>query len=596
MTAPTTTSPATPQPNAPDTATHRPRLRLNRQIPILLMAVLVGVLGGYGAVAFRFVIKSMQHLFYGQGGDILEFVHVIPPWMLVAMPALGGLVVGCIVYYGAREAKGHGVPEVMEAVVLREGRIRKRVALVKILASAISIGSGGSVGREGPIVQIGSSIGSSVGQLLKVNRFQRKTLVGCGAAAGIAATFNAPVAGVLFALEILLGDFGLTSFSPVVLSSVTATTISRYYFGDFPAFVVPVYEVASLWEFCIYPFLGLVTGLVAIAFTTLLYKGEDLFDALPIHETIKPAIGGALLGLMLLKLPHVFGVGYGAINLSLTNQIGPMLLLALVGAKILATAVTIGSGGSGGVFAPSLFIGAMTGGIFGWCAGQLFPGLVASPGAYALVAMGGLVAGTTHAPITAILIIFELTGSYHIILPLMITCILSTLIASTLKRGSIYTIKLLRRGVDIEGGMEQNILRTLKVRDLMKPTCTTIAEAAPLGEIIRRFKTEDASYLHTVDADGRLTGVISFRDIRSVLDEPDLIPLVIARDVATRHVVTVHPGDTIATAMSLMGERGVSQLPVIDPDHGNALLATLSEKDVIAAYDRAVLHSDVGAE
>ncbi len=555
---------------------------------ILVLAVVVGVLAGYGAVLFRHIIRFIQYLFYGSSEGILTFVDTLPWYTIVLMPGLGGLIVGALVHYGAREAKGHGVPEVMEAVALRGGVIRKRVAVVKILASALSIGSGASVGREGPIVQIGASVGSTVGQLIRVGHVHQKTLVGCGAAAGIAATFNAPIAGVLFAMEVLLGNFGLASFSPIVLASVTATVISRYYFGDFPAFIVPSYEVITSWEYLLYPVLGVVCGLVAILFVIVLYKLEDGFDAIKIPYYIKAAIGGLILGVIMLKFPHVFGVGYGTIDMALLNTMPAMLMLALIGLKILATSITIGSGGSGGVFAPSLFIGAMIGGFFGWCAGQFFPGMVASPGAYALVAMGAVVAGTTHAPLTAILILFELTGDYAIILPVMTACIISTLTASTLKKGNIYTLKLLRRGVDISGGLEQNILKTIKVKDLMRPEMDTIAEGAPLSAIIEAFKFRDASYLHVVDGEKRLCGIISFRDIRSLLDEEHLNQLVIARDVATTDVITVTTSESIQKALQLMSAKDISQLPVVSEEDGKQLVGALLQKDVLTAYERAV--------
>ena len=557
--------------------------------PVLLLALIIGVLGGYGAVLFRFIIKGVQFAFYQHSVDFLEFEQMIPWYIIVGIPALGGLIVGVLIRLGAREAKGHGVPEVMEAVALRDGYIRKRVAVVKIMASAISIGSGGSVGREGPIVQIGSSIGSTVGQWFKVPRKHQKTLVGCGAAAGIAATFNAPIAGVLFSLEILLGEFGVSAFSPVVISSVMATTISRHYFGDFPAFIIPAHEIHSLWEFLIYPFLGLLCGVVSVVFVYILYKSEDIFDDyLKIPDFIKPAIGGFLLGLILLQFPHVFGVGYGGINLALTNQLPAMMLLALCVVKILATSITIGSGGSGGVFAPSLFIGAMTGGFFGSCAGMLFPDIVANPGTYALVAMGALVAGTTHAPITAILIIFELTGDYKIILPLMVCCIISTLLAIAIKRGSIYTIKLQRRGVDLSGGMEQNILQQLKVKNHMNSIVSTINEGATLNLIMDMFKKTNVSYLHMVDASGHLTGIISFRDIRPILDEEIPPSLIIARDIATLEVKTITPEDTIQAALRLMSSKGISQLPVIKDKESRILVGCLREKNVISAYDNEV--------
>lgn len=562
--------------------------------PVLLLALIIGVLGGYGAVLFRFVIKGVQFVFYQHSIEFLEFHHLIPWYITISIPCLGGLIVGLLIRLGAREAKGHGVPEVMEAVALKDGYIRTRVAFVKIMASAICIGSGGSVGREGPIVQIGSSIGSTVGQWFKVPRRHQKTLVGCGAAAGIAATFNAPIAGVLFALEILLGEFGVSAFSPVVISSVMATTISRHYFGDFPAFIIPAHEIHSLWEFLIYPFLGLLCGLVSLFFVYVLYKSEDIFDDyLKIPDFLKPALGGFLLGIILLKFPHVFGVGYAGINLTLLNNMPALMMLALCGIKILATSVTIGSGGSGGIFAPSLFIGAMIGGFFGWCAGILFPDIAANPGTYALVAMGALVAGTTHAPITAILIIFELTGDYKIILPLMVCCIISTLFAMALNKGSIYTIKLKRKGIDLLAGMEQNILIRLKTGSYMNGQCITIQENATLDRVMDAFKKDNASYLHVIDSKDHLTGIISFRDIRPILNEQIPSSLVIARDVASLDVKTITPEDNIQKALRIMSRKGISQLPVVKDKQNKILIGCLREKDILSAYDNEVIQSEI---
>jgi CIC family chloride channel protein len=562
---------------------------MHQHVYLSIIAILIGILGGYGAVLFRYAIKATQYAFYQNTDDILTFAHTLPFYLKIALPALGGLIVGPLVYFGAREAKGHGVPEVMEAVALRGGRIRPRVALVKIIASGITIGSGGSVGREGPIVQIGSSIGSTIGQLFKAPALRQRTFVGCGAAAGIAATFNAPIAGALFAAEVILGEFGLSTFSPVVLSSVTATTISRHYFGDFPAFILPTYKLVSLWEIFFYPLLGIIVGLVSLLFITVLYKSEDLFDDLKVPEYLKPALGGLMLGCLLIVWPNVFGVGYGTINLSLKNQLPFLLLLTLIFVKILATSITIGSGGSGGIFAPSLFIGAMTGGFFGWAVHEYFPLITADSGAYALVAMGALVAGTTHAPITAIIIIFELTSTYEIILPLMITCMMSTLITTSLKRGSIYTIKLARRGVEITQGWEQSVLRALKVMDIASDRVVTVPEDMHLVDIFETLKTEDVSYLHMVGNDGELKGIVSFSDIRSALQEEGLKHLVIARDVATTEVITICPSDSIQDALYRMGSNGISHLPVVEENDNSKIIGTLSKKDVMAVYNRAVL-------
>ena len=569
------------------------RWRLNQHVYLSLLAILIGILGGYGAVLFRFAIKAAQYGFYQNTSDILTFAHTLSPYLKIGLPALGGLLVGPIIYFGAHEAKGHGVPEVMEAVALRGGRIRSRVALVKILASGISIGSGGSVGREGPIVQIGSSIGSTLARILRVPRDREKTMVGCGAAAGIAATFNAPIAGVLFAIEILLGDFGLSTFSPVVLSSVTATTISRHYFGDFPAFIISPYKVISLWEFLFYPVLGIAAGFVALLFIISLYKCEDIFNALKIPDYLKPALGGLLLGGLLCKWPYVFGVGYGAVNLALKNQLPVLLLFSLIFVKILATSITLGSGASGGIFAPSLFIGAMTGGFFGSYVHEFFPLFTANSGAYALVGMGALVAGTTHAPITAILIIFELTGDYGIILPLMLSCILSTIITTSWEHGSIYTIKLLRRGIDISEGWEQNILRTLCVREIMSDRVITIPESMQLVDIINTLKIYNISYLHMVNGRDELTGVISFRDIRPMLQEDTLKRSVVARDIATMDVLTVRASDNVQLALEKMGLRGISQLPVVAEDNGIKVVGTVNKKDVLAAYEKTTVRREI---
>jgi CIC family chloride channel protein len=286
-------------------------------------------------------------------------------------------------------------------------------------------------------------------------------------------------------------------------------------------------------------------------------------------------------------------VGYGSINLSLKNQLPALLLFTLVFVKILATSVTIGSGGSGGIFAPSLFIGAMTGGFFGWCVHELFPLLTANSGAYALVGMGAVVAGTTHAPITAIIIIFELTATYKIILPLMISCILSTIITTSLKRGSIYTIKLLRRGIEISHGWEQSVLQALKVRDIMNDQVVTVPESMQLVDVINCLKTQDVSYLHMVSESYDLIGIISFRDIRPLLQEESLKQSVIARDVATTDVITIRPSDNIQLALQEMGSREISQLPVVAEDDSRKVIGTLSKKDVLAAYDKAVFHREI---
>ncbi|MEE8540449.1 MAG: chloride channel protein, partial [Desulfobacterales bacterium] len=484
----------------------------NEHTIMTALAVAVGLAGGFGAVGFRYLIDFFQSIAYGSHEELLAVIEFTPWYLRLLVPAGGGLIVGLLVYRFAREAKGHGVPEVMEAVALKSGVIRKRIVFVKALASAVCIGTGGSVGREGPIVQIGSAIGSSIGQLTKVSADRMKTLVGCGAAAGIAATFNAPIAGTMFALEVILGDFGIATFSPIVIASVMATAVSRHFLGDIPAFEVPAYELLSAWEFPLYAGLGLFCAIVGVAFTKILYKSEDLFDDFKFPEYLKPVIGGLMLGGMGFLFPHILGVGYGGINLSLWQTLSWWVLLVLVFYKIIATSITIGSGGSGGIFAPSLFLGAMAGGFFGTVVHQLFPTITATPGAYSIVGMGAVVSATTHGPISAILILFEMTGDYKIILPLMTTCIISTLFAGQFLRDSIYTLKLSRRGTDIRAGKEVNVLKSIAVKDIMNAQVETIQEDMKLSALAEMISKSKFNSFPVVDRMRNLTGMLSFID------------------------------------------------------------------------------------
>ena len=345
---------------------------------MVLAAILTGLAGAFGAVVFRLMIRSVQSVAWGTGfGEVIEeglLAEAVDPlararaldwWWRLVIPAIGGLVVGPLIYFFAREARGHGVPEVMKAVAIRGGIIRARVVVVKAIASAVTIGSGGSAGREGPIVQIGSAMGSAFGQFLKLPVLQLRTLVACGAAAGIAATFNAPIAGALFASEVIIGNFAVAQLTPIVISSVVATVVSRFFLGNHPAFLVPPYEILSPFELAPYMAAGVVAGVVGVTFIRSLGYAETAFERLKVPDYLKASIGGLMVGGIGVFLPEIFGVGYYTISLALTGQLTAMALGVLVVMKILSTSLTIGSGGSGGIFAPSLFLGAMTGGFLG---------------------------------------------------------------------------------------------------------------------------------------------------------------------------------------------------------------------------------------
>ncbi|MCB0355606.1 MAG: chloride channel protein, partial [Bdellovibrionales bacterium] len=371
------------------------------------MAILVGILAGYAAIGFRYLIGFFQNTILHHQLDwhlISPLDHVRGYWIFVILP-MGLLISTLITYFFAREAKGHGVPEVIEAVMTRSGRIRKRVVALKALASSITIACGGSVGREGPIVQIGSAGGSAIGQLLNLEPKLLKTLVGCGAAGAIAATFNTPIAGVIFAIEIIVLELKTKSFVPLVISSVFATVVSRLYLGNEPAFYVPEYRLSGPNELIFYLALGILSGILGVIVIKSVYGFEDFFDNLKVPFWTKPLIGGLILAALATIFPQTMGVGYDTVTEVLQQKSSLTIMASLVFLKIFATSLTLASGGSGGVFAPSLFIGAMLGGTYGYLVNLYFPDVTAGYGAYALVGMAALFSATGRATFTAIVIL-----------------------------------------------------------------------------------------------------------------------------------------------------------------------------------------------
>jgi CIC family chloride channel protein len=548
--------------------------------------------------AFFGGLEGLETLFeeglLAEASDSLDLARGVAWYWRLLLPALGGLIVGPLIYFFAREAKGHGVPEVMAAVALRGGVIRRRIVTVKALASAISIGSGGSVGREGPIVQIASALGSSIGQLLKVPASQMRTIVGCGAAAGVAATFNAPIAGALFAAEVIVGNFAVAQLSPIVISAVVATVVSRFALGDYPAFRVPAYELAGPFELLPYMVVGVVAGFVALAFMFTLYRTEDLFERLQIPDYLKASIGGLAVGAIGIWLPNVFGVGYGTITMALNGELAATMLGALLLAKLAATSLTIGSGGSGGIFAPSLFLGAMTGGFLGTFIHQWFPDATASSGAYALVTMGAVVAAATHAPITAIIMIFELTQTIKIIPPLMAACVISTLVTTFLNRDSIYTMKLRRRGIDLFEEETHNVLKTLYVHDILDREPVTLPASANLQTVLGRVLDSEHTEFFVVNERGELIGTIFLRALTRMLIEQDALRnVVVAGDMVDLHQVGVTPDDDLDLVMQMFSHGLFEELPVVDADDPKKLLGSVHKRDVIQAYNREVLRRDL---
>lgn len=567
------------RPSEPPPGTDRthPPSRLPSSAPrvsavLLLLAVVVGAMAGFGSIAFRWLVDTFTLVFSGHadyagaGGAAHSRLPALGPWFVLLAPVVGGLLYGPLVHRFAREARGHGVPEVMFAVARRGGRIKPVVAVVKSLASALCIGSGGSVGREGPIVQIGSALGSSLGRIVKVTEGRMRLLVACGAAGGIAATFNAPLAGVFFAMELILRAFTVEAFAAAVLSSVTAAVIGRTALGDVAFLTLPPFHVDHLAQYPLFALLGVAAGAVGIGFTRVLYLVEDVCDwAWRGPEWLRPAAGGLLLGTVLLALPEMYGVGYPVLENAVHGGYAAGFLLLLLVGKMLAAGLTIGIGGSGGVFAPSLFIGATLGAAYGAGTHALLPDdLAGAAGAYALVGMGAVFAGSSRAPITAVVVLFELTGQYSIILPMMLAIVLATVTSRLLSEDTVYTLKLRRRGIDLHAPPPPVPAGACSVRDVMEPAPRPVPADTGLEAAARLVGASPHGALPVCDEDGRCLGTLTVRSLASALDvrgRREQRPRT-AADLATPPAALT--ADTpLTAALSALADAPPSGIPVI---------------------------------
>ena len=555
---------------------------------LVALALLVGLGAGAGAIGFRYLILGLTEVFSGHR-DYSPLGHAANPhvpglgiWFVVLVPVLGGLIYGPLVSKFAPEARGHGVPEVMLSVAEMGGRIRPQVPAVKAVASALCIGSGGSVGREGPIVQIGSALGSVIGQIARVPERHLRLLVACGAAGGIAATFNAPIAGVFFALEVILGDFETASFGVVVLSSVTASAVARAVFGSSSFLHLPSFTLTSPLELVLYAGLGVLAGVVGVLFIRVLYGTEDLADRIWRGPAwARPAAGGVLLGLLLLAVPQMYGVGYPVLSRAVEGHYVLVFVLVLLVAKIAATSLTIAIGGSGGVFAPSLFMGAMLGSAFGQGVHALLPTLTAPTGAYALVGMGAVFAGSARAPITAVIILFELTGEYTIILPLMVAIVLATATSTRLSGDTIYTLKLRRRGIRIDRPRVVSVMRTVPVGTAMGSLPEPLDPHTPVAEVIARLSDRRDETLPVIDDHGRLIGIVSAIDVEERAVQHDAEELVAAQVAHTPR--TLRADDVLEDAVRALSSSEDPGLPVVAGDT-REVVGWITHRDVLQAY------------
>jgi len=559
---------------------------------MLILAALLGFLAGFASTFFRWMIEFFESIFSVKGFSLAGIPPQTYPFLLPLMPMLGGLFIGLICKYFPNAVKENGVHKVMYAVALNDGKVRKRTIASCAVTSSITIGSGGSAGREGPTVQIGAAVGSTIGQLLHLSTERMRVLVGCGAAAGIAASFNAPLAGVLFALEIILGDFAIHTFSPIIIASVIGTVTGRALEGNEVTFNVPVHELVHPTEIIFYLALGMLCGIVARLFTFMYFYVQQIFEEkLNMPDLYKPAIGGLIVGMVSIFMPQILGNGYDVMEQALTGQMFWGLAFLLVFMKIICTSITLGSGGMGGVFAPSLFIGAMVGTAFGSSVHFIFPTLSASAETYSVVGMGAVAGAVMQAPLTNILMLFELTNDYTLILPIMATCIAASYTYQRFTKHSIYMQNLLNKGINIRHGREASIMNSIKVQDVMSTDITTIAQEMPFRKILETISYSKNFYFPVLDNRGDMTGILSFSDIREVIFEEQLGDLLVAGELANTKVYSLTPQQNLNEAMEIFSQLDVDQLPVVRSEDKLKVIGMLTRGDMMASYNRAILVS-----
>jgi len=556
------------------------KLRPSENQLFALLAIAIGLSGGLAAVGFHELIEvasdgfdEITHALEGTIGDAAVMVPVV----------VGALLVGPLVFRVASEAKGHGVPEVMEAVQTKGGRIRPRVASVKALASAITIGSGGSAGREGPIVQIGSTLGSFISRPFKMSDRRRSTYVAAGAAAGVAAIFNAPLAGVFFALEVILRSFTARGFSTVVISAVTANAVWRVLVSDDPVLTVEPFKLEHPMELVLYGALGLLAALVALGFVRLLYYVEDRFEALEILGDLKPALGALIVGGIGVASVDVLGSGIGGIDKALAGNIAIVTVLLLLVGKAIATSFTLGSGGSGGVFSPSLFIGAFLGSAYGSLVHELFPGVAEQQGAYAVVGMAAVFAAAAQAPMASIFMVFEMTNDFDLIMPLMTACAVSTVAYSALKRESIYMEKLIRKRVNFDPERDQNLMETISLTRAAEAKYLAVLASTHPTVVSDQLDWSSEEYVIGVAGDRSLVCVVSRDAIYEAARNGDS-SITEIRALADRSMPIAHPSDSLEQGMEMLEDASIDFLPVVD--WNERLLGVATRFAIVRAYEQ----------
>jgi CIC family chloride channel protein len=562
---------------------------------IVLMSFLaagVGLLAGIVAYILYKLIGLFTNLFFfhevtttfrSVGG------HHLGLWVIL-IPVVGGLIVGLMAKYGSSKIKGHGIPEAMEAVLVNRSRIEPKVALLKPISAAIAIGTGGPFGAEGPIIQTGGALGSLVGQFLHTTAVERKVLLACGAAAGMSATFNTPIAGVILAIELLLFEFKSRSFIPLVIASTIATAVHMQLLGPGPMFQVGHVDFAIPRALPFYLVLGPICGLAAIVLSKSLYWVEDLFEKLPVDELWWPAIGALGLGIIGFFVPRVFGVGYDTIGAILNGELVWKVLLVVMIAKFAALVISLGSGTSGGLLAPTFMWSAAMGGLFAMIGNHVFPHAHLSPGAFALVAMGAVFGAASRATFSFIIFAFEITRDYNSVLPLMLVAVIADGIAMLfMPRSSIMTEKLARRGLRVHQDYEADVLTQVTVAETMEKDAPVIAFGTKVGELAERIARHDPAVARyealLIQDDGKLMGIVTRGDILRALDR-DSTGMIAVEEAGSTNLVVTYPDELVSDAAAKMLHREVGRLPVVDRGDERKVLGYLGRSAIMAARTR----------
>ncbi len=578
----------------------------------IVIAAFIGLSAGLANIMFRTCVDFFHHsvfqgglmAFWGEeglavfeSGESFLFTELgFKVLLLPLIPIFGMVLLIPLAYFFPGQVNGYGFTKFLRKVNIEGGRIKFRNIFLKTMSTSLTIGTGGSAGVEGPIAMVGGAVGSQVGQFFRVSGDRMKVYIAAGCAGGIGAMFNAPMAGVFFASEIvLLGTYEMSSFSALVVSSALATVVSRAYYGENPAFPIPDYNIVNpLIEIPLYVVLGIIIGVVAVIHIRLFYRVRDKFDALELHPYLKPILGALIIGVVGICFPQVMGDGYFYIEQVLEDRGVLWVMLLLIFLKMLMTSVTLGSGGAGGVFAPALFIGAMIGGAYGAFWHMLMPDQVAGSGAFAAVGIGAFLGASTHSPLTAIFLLFEMTGNYKIIVPVMLASIIGTVVAKHLYHDNIDTVDFSREGIDIHEGRETAVMRSLKVGLAMQEDVAFISERANVNQLLKIFSMVSNSFYFPVLAEsgakaGQMVGIISLQDVKSIIHDEELRLCATVGNICTRNVVTLTPDDSFYDAMTMFVMKGIEEIPVVESKEALWVVGMLKRTDVITAYNREVL-------